>query len=568
MLAKDVAAHPQATPSGDPCMPKSRLFGSICCGLTLLSLGCGAVAAATEFEWVNRLRAQAGLPALAEDAGLATAAARHAAYLDRHREPGQSGIGPSAHTELPADEGFSGALPADRAVAAGYRHRDVLENVSMGYTDAHSAIDGLMSALYHRLTFLDLEADQLGVAVGKGSRVFVLGRTDLATLCVAPPPEALSRTPLDCLGQPMTRDFYEALCADLPAEAMFRPSHPVACANGVRLDAAYMAGICEQPPPGARFRGHGRYYEPCDNGTRIDARWFNALCERRPADAVARGSGSYFEICEPSVQVGAEWFEALCAALPEHARFRDSGRYRVPCADDTAVRVEYLDVLDRQRRADLPEVVLWPPDGATDIPPAFFIEQPDPLPDLTVAGYPVTLQFNPALVDDVELRAWRISRDDPAADDAPLEVRLLDHETDPNQLLGRHEFALFPLQRLAWGTRYQVEVEALLDGVPRRWAWRFTTRGSRDTLLTAAAASQRFVVRTGVDYLLYLPPRDQASTGVSSSRIQHRRGNRVTLKAVDPNTLRLRVEARLCDVIELHFDDGRRVQLVPSGCAG
>lgn len=531
----------------------------------------GSAAAGDEFDRVNALRAQAGLPTLAVNEALAAAAARHARYLDRHREPGAAAQGLSAHAERPGVAEFSGETPAARAIAAGYPHREVLENVSMGYADAASAIDGLMGAIYHRLTFLDLEMNEMGVAVGERSRVFMLGRTDLGTLCEAPPPAALSRAPLDCLGQPITRAHYEALCAGLPDEALFRGSHPIGCPNGARLDAAFMQSVCAAPPPEAAYDGRGRYYEPCENGTRIAARWFDAACEGRPPEALYAASGHYYEICEGPRKVQAEWFEAWCASVPEAGRYRDSGRYRRPCAADTHIRAEYLDELDAQVRAGLPEVVLWPPDGATDVPPAFFIEEPDPLPDLDLSGFPVSIQFNPAAAGEVEIRAFRLQRigpDGAPAGDAAAGFRLLDQGSDPNGLLSSHEFALFPLERLAWGSRYRASVDARVDGVPRAFAWSFETQGADTPLLTAPGARQRFVVQSGVDYLLYLPPDADHSFTVLSTRTRHQRGNRVTLELVDPNTLKVRVDARICDRIRMRFDSERTVELVPAGCAG
>jgi hypothetical protein len=531
-------------------------------------LGALAAAAGAEAELVSRARAAAGLPALTADPVLAAAAAQHAAYLDRHREPGSTVQGDSAHAQLAGREGFSGATPAARALAAGYRHREVLENVSMGYADAADALEHLMSAIYHRLTFLDLEADRLGAARGARSRVFLLGRDDLDRLCAAPPPEALSRAPLDCLGRAIKRSYLERLCSGLPQAALFRSSHPVSCPNGVRLDADYMAGVCQAPPSAARFSGHGRYYAPCDNGTRVDADWFDALCEARPPSAVYPGSGHYYEICEPPQRIHAEWLEDWCAGLPDAALYRDSGRYRRPCADDSDIRVEYLAQLDAARHAALPEVVLWPPDGASDVPPAFFIEDPDPLPDREVSGYPVSIQFNPGKGRAVQIRAFRLFevRGDQRAPVGP--VRLLDAASDPHGLLDAHQFALFPLERLAWGARYVAEVEADVDGTARRITWGFRIRVPDAPLLTAAAARQRFVVRPGSDYLLYLPPSETLAHTVLSTRIEHQRINDVTLDVVDPNTLRLSVQARSCDLFKLQFDDGRVVQLLPAGCGG
>jgi hypothetical protein len=540
----------------------------ICNIAVVFALVQGSAYAAEDFERVNRLRAQAGLPTFEHHAALQAAAARHAAYLDRHREPGRSPHGSSAHRQRQEMEGFSGEMPGDRALAAGYPHREVLENLSMGYSDAQSAIDGLMAAIYHRLTFLDLESDQLGIATGVRSRVFLLGRSDVSMLCEEAPQEALYRTPVDCLGQPMKRAYYDSLCARLPDQALFRPAHPVSCPNGTRLDAAFMADVCGQPVPEARFRGHGRYYLPCENGTEIDADWFDALCERPPTAAVYPASGRYYELCEPRRRVYAEWFEARCATLPADAVYRDSWRYRRPCGDGPDVRVEYLDQLDAARQRPLPDTVVWPPAGGVQVPPAFFVEEPDPLPDLEVAGYPVSIQFNPARAGEVQLRDFRLFRVD-GETDVPIEqVRLLDQASDPNGLLTAHEFALFPLERLDWGARYRAVVDGIVDGRSRRYAWSFETLGGDTPLLSAPAERQRFVVQSGVDYLLYLPPSEDGPHTVLRTRVEHRRGNRLELKVVDPNTLRIRVEARRCDLMRLGFDDGRRVELIPAGCSG
>ena len=539
----------------------------VCCLSVTLLLIAGAHAG-EEADLVNRLRERAGLGTLQIDPRLAEAARRHAAYLDRHREPGHTAQGVSAHQQLPERQGFSGASPADRAIAAGYPHHRVLENVSMGYEDAEQAIDGLMRAIYHRLTFLDLSADQLGAAVGQRSRVFLLGRSDISALCTSPPAEAGFRQPLDCLGRPMRREFYEDLCRRLPADALFRAPHPVACPDGTRLDAAFMQAVCKSPPVAARFGGHGRYYMPCDNGLRIDADWFLGVCDGRVPAALSGSSGDFYEICDGPQRVSAEWFEALCAELPTEARYRESLRYRRPCAESFDVRAEYFEQLDARRLRAAPPVVVWPPDGASDVPPAFFFEEPDPLPDHDVAGYPLSVQFNPGLVETVEMREFSLYRESAGVRDRIALTRLLDRRTDPHELLSDFEFVLFPLERLDWDTRYRVVVDVLLDGRPQRLEWAFTTRGGDIPLLLARSARQTFVVDRGVDYRLYLPPTDERALTVSSVRTEHRRGNRVDIDGIDGNTLRIRLEGHLCDRVRMRFDSGREVVLIPRGCAG
>ena len=438
-------------------------------GLFSLTIGLSAFctvvfAQPKEFELVNVLRAQAGLPTLLADTQLAVTAAGHAAYLDRHRNPGDSSSGASAHSQDRSMPGFVGESPVERALAAGYPHRRVLENVSMGFDSGRDAIDGLMTAIYHRLTFLDLFSDRLGVAVGKQSRVFVLGRSDVQSLCEAPPEGAVFNTPVDCLGHTMRQQYYETLCADLPDQAIYRPPHPVSCPNGKRLDAAFMDRLCRKPPPQARAAPMGRYYKPCDSALRIDADWFLGLCDGRVPGALYSASGSYFEICRPPRRVSAEWFEAQCKALPREALYTDSLRFRRPCARPIDVRSEYIEALDKEHLAQLPLAVLWPPDGARDVPPAFFIEEPDPLPDRDVAGNPISIQFNPGRAGRAEMQKFALYR--LVGNDAVevSDTRLLDNNNDPNKVLSPHQFAFVS----AVATRLGCSIQGC-DRCAHRW---------------------------------------------------------------------------------------------------
>lgn len=521
---------------------------------------------------VNALRDSVDLPMLAPNHSLKQAATRHAAYLDQHRTPtglaSATPAGDSAHRQRPGRDGFSGETPAARAVASGYPHKQVLENVSMGYADTAAALDGLMSAIYHRLTFLDFFADEIGAAAGQRSRVFLMGRRGLRAACDDPPGDALFRAPLDCLGQSMTRDHYERLCATLPALARFRPAHPITCPNGVALDAGFMAKVCEQPPRGARFDGAGRYYQPCSDATRIDAAWFDAICRNPPAAATHIDDGRYFLLCEPPQKVSATWFEHHCETLPNDARYRDSNRFQRPCAAEHPLRVEFLTALERTALEQRPALVVWPPPDATDIVPAFFIEEPDPLPDLAVAGNPVSIQVNPAYADEVALTRLALFRLRDETREHIDATRLLDQESDPHGLLSSHEFALFALQRLDWGATYEVVAELLLDGKPERLVWQFSTRAGAARVETVAADWQRFSIRSGEPIWVYLPPREDQPFTVLSSRTTYRRGTAVKVSVIDPNTAEITVVAPHCDRVTVSFESQRVIELVPAGCAG
>jgi hypothetical protein len=132
-------------------------------------------------DYLNALREQAGLPPLRSNAALQRAAEDHARYLSRH--------GGNPHRQQPGRSGFTGRTADDRAVAAGYPSRAVSENVSRGQRDSSRSIDDLMSAIYHRLGFLDGAMTEIGIGQALGgsrpsrSYVYLMGNQYLAQLC-------------------------------------------------------------------------------------------------------------------------------------------------------------------------------------------------------------------------------------------------------------------------------------------------------------------------------------------------------------------------------------------------
>jgi hypothetical protein len=290
------------------------------------------------------------------------------------------------------------------------------------------------------------------------------------------------------------------------------------------------------------------------------------LCAAPPPGARYRHSGEYFQLCDDNRQVHADWLQQFCAQLPGDARYDDTGRFRRPCAEEHDIRLEWLDELDRRQREPAPRWITWPVDDGTEVPPAFFIEEPDPLPEHEVSGYPLSIQFNPAHVKHVEQASFTLTRIDVEPHEPVLDWLLLDRDSDPNDLLTSLEFAYFPLKRLAWGARYEARFEGLVDGRPLSLNWQFRTAGKEGRLLELVENRQRFELQPGKTYRLYLPPAaDQAYTAVN---VQTRRirDNHVDIDFVDPNTLDVVLEARWCLPTTLTFDDGREAELVAAGC--
>lgn len=128
---------------------------------------------------LNYWRKQAGLQPLELSPNLQKAAQNHALYLtkdaDGHDEPNRS----NPH--------FTGNTPQDRAIAVGY-HAPVAENLTLSNfaRSGKRSVDGLMTALYHRLALLHPDDNEAGAAWANGKNhafVVVQGDRQFRELC-------------------------------------------------------------------------------------------------------------------------------------------------------------------------------------------------------------------------------------------------------------------------------------------------------------------------------------------------------------------------------------------------
>jgi hypothetical protein len=201
-----------------------RWFCTLLPSLLLLAWMQPAWSSERLLDYLNQLRQQAGMTALQHQAALSTAAQNHADYLANNTWLEHKQTLPSAHHEEPGDVYFTGAEVGQRVMHAGYAHEAVLENISQGPAEMQpqDAVDGLMSAIYHRFTFLDLAADEVGIGTRDGVHVFELGRSDLRDLCTAPQEEALFTAPVYCLDTLVTSSYYDEMCGLIPEHARYQ----------------------------------------------------------------------------------------------------------------------------------------------------------------------------------------------------------------------------------------------------------------------------------------------------------------------------------------------------------
>ncbi len=169
-------------------------------------------------------------------------------------------------------------------------------------------------------------------------------------------------------------------------------------------------------------------------------------------------------------------YDLASSALAKLCRSSGSagkGKYIYRICSDPKQRIAQGDftraLVAVQRRN--PRMVLYPPPGAKGVGRRFVRETPDPIPGVYGAGYPVTVQLNPAYYRRVRLKKFRLYD----ARGKRIRANVLTSRNDPHRKLLPTDFALIPLAKLAPRSLYRVEFEASTNRGSIRKSWQFST---------------------------------------------------------------------------------------------
>ncbi len=437
---------------------------------------------------LNTIRQAARMSSLTHSPPLTKASQNHANYLSRHVSNGSGKV--NLHVERSSLAGFSGEHAWERAKRIGYPSRMVKENISAGNKTSEDSLDGLMSGIYHRFTFLDFLIDTIGYGVATGnsgyaSYVYNMGRRDMENVCKQRPKNATPKKGLNCLGTVVNADYMKKACRSIPKKALYQKPYPMRCPNGKLLQNRYMENLCRTRPVEAKFQGNGSYFEICKPKMRVSAEWFERICASNDPNIIHNGDTRYYEICDNKTRVSSSWYKNYCQSASSADKNMDASSYSTACNSDFKVNKQHLDKLDQQHFKRNPDFVVWPSVGAREVTPVFFEEDPDPLPDMDVSGYPLSLHFNPGKVKTVSLRNFRLEKVVNSKTSQRINnIREMNHRTDPQKNFTKLQFAWFPLQRLEWNSFYRASVVATIDGRPREIRWAFKTKTVDRPVLT------------------------------------------------------------------------------------
>jgi len=151
-----------------------------------------------------------------------------------------------------------------------------------------------------------------------------------------------------------------------------------------------------------------------------------------------------------------------------------------------------------------PKIILYPHDGQNEVPPAFYSEIPDPLPDHEVSGFPISIEFNDYFFKNVRISSFKLFKDD----EEVLNVLLMDKTNDPHMRFTDKQFALFPLERLEYNTSYSVVVDYRAEGKSAKIMWEFTTKKPTETLHIVTKKEEEITIASGESHMIYFRPLD------------------------------------------------------------
>jgi len=185
-----------------------------------------------------------------------------------------------------------------------------------------------------------------------------------------------------------------------------------------------------------------------------------------------------------------------------------SGEYAMNICADKSLKIEaklFNHILDTNRKRN-PKVITYPYNGQSDVPPAFYDELPDPLPNYSVSGFPISMSFNDSYFRDINMISFKLF------DDKGKEIKdtiIYNHATDPNRRLKKFEFALFPLKRLAWSRKYIVKATYKVNGKIENREWEFKTRNFKIPLYKVISNKNSFKIIKGEPAIFYFPPKSK-----------------------------------------------------------
>ncbi|NOR56585.1 MAG: hypothetical protein GQ531_10325 [Sulfurovum sp.] len=235
--------------------------------------------------------------------------------------------------------------------------------------------------------------------------------------------------------------------------------------------------------------------------------------------------------------------------------FSGSGKYYYKMCKNEDHRIgekAYHKALDANKRYN-PKIVLYPYDGQKEVPPVFYDESPDPLPNHEVSGFPVSVEFNDYFFKEVSLQSFKLFENEGSE---VTDVLLMNKDNDPHQRFTSKQFSLFPLKRLEYDTEYRAEIAYSVKGKLETLSWAFVTQKPTESLHKIETKDATLHLEKGKSHILYFPPHNAHDL---LKQLQFPADVDITF--IDHNTLKLTVMDEDLDDFTMK-SEGRNIRIV------
>ena len=150
------------------------------------------------------------------------------------------------------------------------------------------------------------------------------------------------------------------------------------------------------------------------------------------------------------------------------------------------------------------KIICYPYDNQKDVSPVFYEESPDPLPNMSVSGFPISVEFNDYYFKDVKVKSFKLFD----INNNLVKSIFMDKNSDPNRLFKANQYALFPLNRLEFNSEYRVELKYIADGKEFTKEWKFKTIKPKGRIHKIPENEATLYLTKNSDYILYFPPKN------------------------------------------------------------
>ena len=252
--------------------------------------------------------------------------------------------------------------------------------------------------------------------------------------------------------------------------------------------------------------------------------------------------------------MGNTKLNALCNGVS----FSGYGSYYHSVCAESSFRIE-SSVYNAAKDENIllnPEIVTWPYENQMDFQSAFFEESPDPLPNCSVSGNPLSIQFNPATTGNISMQSFKLYD---INNTEITDLTLLNSVTDPNSRLSTKEFVIFPNERLGFGKKYKTEFAYTEDGVSKTKSWEFYTRSLEHDYFIITQNTTYLNVISGKTYLYYVPPQNCNDTRFNYS-FSYSTANEPVMNIIDGNLVEMTVSGSIGQYVEVTLANGKVIR--------